>query len=297
MNGGPVAGDPGSAESLARVAGEPYLEVFGRFWDGMSYLIVSSRAAQDRLAAERGWKRLSDFTATQALDEYVGGLYAGRQEWPAGLLLWQQFAHAIVEAHGLLDEYLRATFELLALAEGVASRVDPSRAWEAEAVAEVQEMERRVRQESDRFGQLVLWNRLARVRKRFGLKVRIGRPLKAALKHQRWIRNGIVHGRLTPHVVMPDGTIGRMQAYPPPPYIPLGPHVIRGAMSVMLAVHRQVDTAVIEHLGLEEDALTSKLVDVEIERGRQEWFVDPWEAHEEHLFEDGVLRNWRPASM
>lgn len=284
----------GGAEPISEIAHEPYLEVFGRFWEGMSYLIVSTNAATARLSTGASATAFAGLTASAALDAYLDSLRRGRAEWPSELLLWQSFAHSIIEAHGLLDEYLRATYELLSLAQGVSQSLVPGEPWEAESVERLQTMEAEVREESDRFGQLVLWNRISRMRKRFGLKIRFSRPLLAALKHQRWIRNGVVHGQLTPHVVMPDGSIGRMRAYPPPPYVPLGLHIVRGAMSVMLAAHREVDAAILSRLELDEDPLTAALMTAEIERGRDEWLADPWEPHPEHLFGADVLRAWRP---
>ena len=94
---------------------------------------------------------------------------------------------------------------------------------------------------------------------------------------------------------MPEGRITRIRAYPPPPYVPLGMHVVRGAMSVMLAAHRKVDEALVTRLGIEEDALTTAMIQAEIASGRDDWFVDPWEPHPEHLFDASVLRAWRPS--
>jgi|GEM_PF-2143381 len=286
----PESPDPGT-----HIAHDPYLEVFGRFWDGMSFLIASSRATLDRLAPSGRPLKFTDASAGELLDEYLESSSRGSGVWPAELLAWQTYAYTIVEAHGLLDEYLRASFELLVLAEHVASRVNADGGWDVDAGDRLAAIEAEVRADSDRFEQLALWSRVARLRSRFGLDVRLSRPLEAALKHHRKIRNYIVHGHLTPHVVMPDGTIGRMQAYPPPPYVPLGLHVVRGAMSVMLAAHRQVDAGIVAHVGVAEDPLTCRMIEVEIESGRAEWFVDPWEPHPDHLFEDSVLRTWRPS--
>ena len=155
-------------------------------------------------------------------------------------------------------------------------------------------LEGTVRKDSERFGQLTLWIQLARLRKRFGLEIRLGRQLENALRHHRRIRNGIVHGQLTPHVVMPDGSIGRMRTYPPPPYIPLGFHVVRGTMSVLLAAHKEVDAAVAARFARPVDPETAALMDAEIGRGRDYWLVDPWEPHPEHLFEADLLSEWRP---
>jgi len=282
--------NPGATD----IAQGPYLEVFGRFWDGMSFLIASSRATLDRLAPARGRLVVTLPSATEILEEYAAGAGSG-VEWPAEFLAWQTYAYTVIEAHGLLDEYLRASYELLLLAAEVDARVDSAMGWDIDAGEQVARLESDVREESERFEQLALWSRVGRLRARFGMDVRIGRPLEAALKHHRRIRNGVVHGHLTPHVVMPDGTIGRMQAYPPPPYIPLGLHVVRGAISVMLAAHRQVDSGILAYLGLAEDPATERLIEAEIESGRGEWFVDPWEPHPEHLFDEGVLRAWRPA--
>lgn len=269
---------------------DPYTDIFGRFWDGMSFLVASIGAMRKLLGEQEGPLRFTD------VGSLLEGLRAGHTQWPRGFLLWQQYAYAIVEAHGLLDEYARATYELLALSDAVAAELDPSRPWDPEKVEHLQTLEASVRADSDRFEQLTLWKRFARLRQRFGLRLPHDRQLEAAIVHQRRIRNGIVHGQLTPHVVMPDGSVGRMREYAPPPYVPLGAHVVRGAMSVVLTAHKAIDTAVTAHLGLAEDPEVSSLVDREIERGREYWFVDPWEPSPEHLFSPEALRLLRPST-
>lgn len=281
----------GRALAIAR---EPYLDVFGTFWDGMSFMIASSRGALDRFSAAGPAPRFTTSTATEAFERYVAHLPGGQAEWPAEFLIWQAFAHVIVESHGLLDEYLRACYELLTLAGSVATEFDLVGDLTRELAESAQEMERQAVKEAQRFGQAVIWSRIARLRERFGLRIEIAPELEAALRHHRRIRGGIVHGQLTPHVVLPDGSIRRMRAYPPPPYVPLGQHVVRGALSAILATHRAVDTAMIELLGIEEDAVTAAMIEAEISRGVAEWVIDPWEPHPEHLFDPLVLRMWKP---
>ncbi len=281
-------------ERIAEIVGEPYLNVFGRFWDGMSFLIASSRGVLDRLTVDGVPPRFTLSSSRDALDHYMAGLSLGDAEWPGELLVWQMYAHAIIESHGLLDEYLRACFELLSLSQHVAVEIDVSEGWEYETAERVREIETHVRQESEGFGQMALWNRFTRLRKQFSLDLSLGRPLTAGLTHHRRIRNNIVHGQLTPHVVMPDGSIGSMREYPPPPYVPLGLHVVRGAMSVALAAHRTVDASILGCMGVAEDPATAAMIEAEIASGRDEWLVDPWEPHPEHLFEPDVLARWRP---
>lgn len=280
----------------AEIARDPYLEVFGHFWDGMSFLIASTRGVLDRVTVDGATPRFTMTSATDALERYMEALPTGEAQWPSEYLLWQSFAHTIIESHGLLDEYLRACFELLTLADLVAQELGSDQTWDPETAEMVSDLEHRVRRESDRFEQMTLWSRVLRMRKRHGVRIRFGRQLEAALKHHRGIRNGLVHGRLTPHAVMPDGTVARMRAYPPPPYIPLGPHVVRGTISVALAAHRAIDSVLMEHLEIEEDLVAAQLIDLEIARGRDQWLVDPWEADPEHLFAPEVLHAWRPSS-
>jgi hypothetical protein len=277
--------------SHGSVAGYPYLEVFGRFWDGMSFLILASKALFDRMVAEEKVLILP-VGPRGVVGGSIAALRAEKEKWPDELVLWQSFAHTIVECHGLLDEYLRATFQVLLLSDAVVSGLEPE---EGGGVAEgLREIHERVEEESDRFGQLPLWKRLRTLKKRFGLDVKLGRELERAVGRHRWIRNHIVHGTLTKHIAMPDGSIARMNTYPPPPYVPLGIHVVRGAMSVLLAVHKEVDAAVAGFLGIPEDEETTALMDAEIERGRAAWQVDPWEPHPEHLFDADLLETWRP---
>ncbi len=276
------------------IARDPYLEVFGHFWDGMSFLIASTRGVLDLVAVDGAVPRFTTHSATDALERYMRALQSGEAEWPSEYLLWQSFAHTIIESHGLLDEYMRASFELLTLADLVATEIGPDQVWDPEAAELIRDVEDRVRRESDRFERMTLWSRVLRIRKRHGVRIRFGRQLEAALKHHRNIRNGLVHGRLTPHAVMPDGTVARMRAYPPPPYIPLGPHVVRGAVSVALAAHRAIDRALMEHFCIEEDPVAAQLIEVEIARGRDQWLVDPWVSDPEHLFSADVLRDWKP---
>lgn len=278
---------------IAEIAGEPYGDVYGRFWDGMSFLLASSNEVE-RLAGWRPGDQFSGSSAGSTLHRYFEELRAGHAEWPRQIVLWQSYAHLIVESHGLLDDYLRGCFEVLQLSRVVAD-LDAASGWDPDSVTRMREREEQVAAESQRFEQLDLWNRLARLRSQVDLRVRLGRKLEAAVLHHRRIRNGIVHGQLAPHAVMPDGSIARTREYAPPPYIPLGTHVVRGVVSVMLAVHQRVDSAVAEQLGIEEDALTTALVNAQIDRGRAEWLVDPWEPHEEHLFAPEVLRAWRPS--
>lgn len=276
------------------IARDPYLDVFGTFWDGMSFMIASARGVQDRIAGQGPPPRFTTSSATVAFDRYVAHLSTGEAQWPAEFVVWQAFAHVIVESHGLLDEYLRACFELLALSELVAEEFDLEGDLTRELAESAREMEYRAFKEAGRFGQAVIWSRVARLRERFGVPLHIAPELEAALRHHRRIRGGIVHGQLTPHAVLPDGTVRRMRAYPPPPYVPLGIHVVRGALSVILAAHRAVDAAMLELLGIEEDPVTAALIQAEIDRGVPEWVIDPWEAHPEHLFDPLVLRMWKP---
>lgn len=276
------------------IAREPYLDVFGTFWDGMSFMIASSRGALDRFSGSGPAPRFTTSSATEAFDRYAAHLPAGGAEWPTEFLIWQSFAHVVVESHGLLDEYLRACYELLTLAEQVADEFDLEGDLTRELAESAQAMERRAVKEAQKFGQAVIWSRMARLRERFGLRFEVPPELEAALRHHRRIRGGIVHGQLTPHVVLPDGSVRRMRAYPPPPYVPLGLHVVRGALSVILAAHRAVDAAMLELLGIEEDAVTAAMIEAEIGRGTAEWVIDPWEPHPEHLFDPLVLRMWKP---
>ena len=276
------------------IAREPYLDVFGTFWDGMSFLIASSRGALDRLAGDGPPPRFTTASATDAFERYMARLPEGNAEWPVEFLVWQSFAHVIVESHGLLDEYLRACYELLALSELVAEEFDLEGELSRELAESARSMEERAAKEGKRFGQAVIWSRIAQLRSRFGLDVAVAPELEMALRHHRRIRASIVHGQLTPHVVLPDGSVRRMRAYPPPPYVPLGVHVVRGALSIILAAHHAVDTAMVDLLGIEEDPMTAALTRAEISRGVAEWVIDPWEPHPEHLFDALVLRMWRP---
>lgn len=281
-------------ERAVQLAVDPYLEVFGRFWDGMSFLIATSKSMSDLLSTS-GAGESTAISMTAAVDDYFQGLESGNADWPKQFLLWQSYAYTVIEAHGLLDEYLRASFELLVLAEGAAEAIDPGQVWDPEAVERLHTLEARVIRESQRFEQLDIWKRVSRMRTRLGLQVRLGRALETAVKHHRRIRNSIVHGQLTPHAIMPDGSIARMREVAPPPYVPLGPHVVRGVMSVVLAVHERVDTAIGRHLGLPADPGTAILVGAQIAAGTDEWLVDPWQPHPEHLFDAVVLHSWRPA--
>lgn len=281
-----------SEERVARIAVDPYGDVYGRFWDGMSFLLASSNEVE-RLVGLKSMTQFSAVSAGSTLQRYFEDMRDGRAAWPQEIVLWQSYAHLIVESHGLLDEYLRGSFEVLLLSRELAG-FDMVDGWEPEAVSELRELEVQVAAESQRFEQLDLWNRLARLRSVLGLKVRLGRKLEAALMHHRRIRNGIVHGQLTPHLVMPDGTIARTREYAPPPYIPLGPHVVRGVVSVILAAHQSVDAVIAERLGIEEDHVTTQLLNAQVEQGRDKWLVDPWEPDPEHLFTAQVLRAWRP---
>jgi hypothetical protein len=282
------------SDDAAQLAREPYLEVFGSFWDGMSFLIASANGISERLGTDGDGPRFTTSSATRALEESAIG-WAGAADWPVEILLWESYAYEVVEAHALLDEYLRACFELLSLSHAVARDPDLTIPWGPEAGEHLHDIEENVHAETGRFDSLMLWNRVSRLRSRFGLGVRFSRPLEAALKKQRRIRNIIVHGQLSPHVVMPDGTIGRMKTFPPPPYVPLGPHIVRGAMSVLLEAHRVVDLAMGDLLGIPVDQPTADLMEEEIGRGRDEWFTDPWESHPEHLFDESVLVAWRPS--
>lgn len=276
------------------LAREPYLDVFGRFWEGVSFLIASTCGMRDLVSEAEAAPILTTETATEILDRYVRGLDSGIADWPAELLIWQSYAYTVVQAHGLLDEYLRACYELLSLADSVATEIDLDEGWEAETAEHALDIERQTQLDSERFQQLMLWQRMSHLRKRFGLRVNISRPLTAALKHQRHLRNSIVHGQLMPHVVMPDGTIGHVRIHPPPPYVPLGPHIVRGSVSVLLAAHREVDAAILRRLDIPEDEDTAALIAAEIEAGRDQWLADPWAPDPEHLFSAEVLARWRP---
>lgn len=278
---------------VSAMASEPYVEVFGRFWEGMSFLIASSKALSDLLGESVGPGSFTTRTL-DALGAYLESEAATPAQWPHVLTHWQSYAFTAIEAHGLLDEYLRATFELLLLAHLTEERITAEGWWEPHADEIGRDLEREVAKQTDRFEKLEMWKRVARLRKGLGLEVRLDHELERALVHQRRIRNAIVHGQLTPHVLMPEDTIMRVREYAPPPYVPLGPHVIRGVFSVCLAVHMAVDTAVARHLSLPADPGTSMLMAAQVDEGRGEWFADPWEPHPEHLFSPDVLRSWAP---
>lgn len=279
--------------SRASIAHDPYLEVFGHFWDGMSFLIASAGSVLGLVEVDGAAPRYTVNSATDTLERHAAALASGA-EWPREHVLWQSYAYTIIEAHGLLDEYLRASYELFTLADLVSREIGEEHVWDPDTAGLIRDIEARASRESERFEQMTLWSRVLRMRTKLGVRVRFGRQLEAALKHHRAIRNGLVHGRLTPHAVMPDGTVARMRAYPPPPYIPLGPHVVRGAISVALAAHEAIDSVLVADLGVEEDPATAEMIAMQVAQGREQWLVDPWEPHPEHLFTPEVLRAWKP---